>query len=172
MTNGRRLTLTNFEKKSSVCASSFLKRQAWNTKMTIKVHEKLLLTGAAGCLGKALRERLKANCSALRLSDIQAVGKAADAEEIILADLADAAAVDAMVRGVDAIVHLGGISVEGPFGPILQANILGFTTCTRPRASTASSAWCLPVPTTSPAFTGKTRPSPPTIRPGPTACTA
>ena len=37
----------------------------------------------------------------------------------------DAAAVDAMVAGVEAIVHLGGISVEGPFGPILQANIVG-----------------------------------------------
>ena len=94
-------------------------------KMTIKVHEKLLLTGAAGGLGKALRDRLKANCSVLRLSDIQAFGKAVDGEEIILADLADAAAVDAMVKGVDAIIHLGGMSVEGPFGAILQANILG-----------------------------------------------
>ena len=36
-----------------------------------------------------------------------------------------AAAVDAMVQGVNAIVHFGGMSVEGPFEPILQANILG-----------------------------------------------
>ena len=93
--------------------------------MTIKVHEKLLLTGAAGGLGKALRDRLKANCSTLRLSDVQAFGEAASGEEIVLADLADAAAVNAMVAGVDAIVHLGGVSVEGPFGPILQANMLG-----------------------------------------------
>jgi len=93
--------------------------------MTIKVHEKLLLTGAAGGLGKALRERLKANCSVLRLSDVQAFGEAAVGEEVVLADLADATAVNEMVKGVDAIVHLGGMSVEGPFGPILQANILG-----------------------------------------------
>lgn len=93
--------------------------------MTIKVHEKLLLTGAAGGLGKALRERLKANCSVLRLSDVQPFGAAAANEEVVLADLADSAAVHAMVQGVDAIVHLGGVSVEGPFGPILQANILG-----------------------------------------------
>lgn len=93
--------------------------------MTIKVHEKLLLTGAAGGLGKALRDRLKTNCSVLRLSDVQAFGEAAAGEEVVLADLADAAAVNDMVKGVDAIVHLGGISVEGPFGPILQANILG-----------------------------------------------
>ncbi|MEO6017184.1 MAG: NAD(P)-dependent oxidoreductase [Polaromonas sp.] len=93
--------------------------------MTIKVHEKLLLTGAAGGLGKALRERLKANCTVLRLSDVQAFGEAAAGEEVVLADLADAAAVSRMVEGVNAIVHLGGVSVEGPFGPILQANILG-----------------------------------------------
>lgn len=93
--------------------------------MTIKIHEKLLLTGAAGGLGKALRERLKANCTVLRLSDRQDFGAAAAGEEVVLADLADADAVDAMVKGVNAIVHLGGISVEGPFTPILQGNIVG-----------------------------------------------
>ncbi|MBI2728827.1 MAG: NAD(P)-dependent oxidoreductase [Polaromonas sp.] len=93
--------------------------------MTIKVHEKLLLTGAAGGLGKALRQRLKANCTTLRLSDLQDFGAAEAGEEVVLANLADAAAVDAMVKGVDAIIHLGGISVEGPFTPILQGNIIG-----------------------------------------------
>lgn len=93
--------------------------------MTIKVHEKLLLTGAAGGLGRALRERLKLNCTTLRLSDREDFGAAQTGEEVVLADLADAAAVDAMVEGVNAIVHLGGVSVEGPFTPILQANILG-----------------------------------------------
>ena len=93
--------------------------------MTLKVHQKLLLTGAAGGLGQALRERLKANCAVLRLSDVKAFGAVGPSEEMVLADLADPAAVDAMVSGVDAIVHLGGISVEGPFAPILQANILG-----------------------------------------------
>ena len=93
--------------------------------MTIKAHEKILLTGAAGGLGKALRPRLKANCTVLRLSDVQPFGDAQAGEEVVLADLADAAAVNTMVKGVDAIVHMGGISLEGPFGPILQANILG-----------------------------------------------
>lgn len=93
--------------------------------MTIKVHHKLLLTGAAGGLGTALRERLKANCNVLRLSDKVGFGAAQAREEVMLADLADADAVSAMVQGVDAIVHLGGISVEGPFQPILQANIVG-----------------------------------------------
>ena len=93
--------------------------------MTIRVHRKLLLTGAAGGLGKILRERLKENCDVLRLSDIADLGAAGDREEIIIGDLADAGVVDSMVKGVDAIVHLGGYSVEGPFQPILQANIIG-----------------------------------------------
>src|SRR5262245_26399508 len=41
------------------------------------------------------------------------------------ADLADGAAVHELLRDVDAVVHLGGVSVEGPFEPILQANIVG-----------------------------------------------
>ena len=93
--------------------------------MTIKAHQRLLLTGAAGALGQMLRNRLKTNCHTLRLSDRLAFGAAQEGEEVVLADLADADAVHAMVAGVDAIVHMGGISVEGPFAPILQANIVG-----------------------------------------------
>jgi len=93
--------------------------------MTIKNHHRLLLTGAAGGLGRELRARLQANCTVLRLSDRESLGEPAANEEIMLADLADAAAVHAAMAGVDAVVHLGGVSVEGPFGPILQANIVG-----------------------------------------------
>jgi uronate dehydrogenase len=31
----------------------------------------------------------------------------------------------ALLQDVDAVVHLGGVSTEGPFDPILQANIVG-----------------------------------------------
>ncbi len=93
--------------------------------MTIKLHRRLLLTGAAGGLGRILRERLKANCDILRLSDIADLGPAAEGEELAPGDLADAAAVDRMVAGTEAIVHLGAYSVEGPWQPILQANIVG-----------------------------------------------
>jgi uronate dehydrogenase len=93
--------------------------------MTIKVHHRLLLTGAAGALGVVLRERLKANCDVLRLSDRGNLGAAGAGEEIMVADLADADAMGQTVQGCDAIVHMGGMSQEGPFGPILQGNILG-----------------------------------------------
>lgn len=93
--------------------------------MTIKVHHRLLLTGAAGGLGTALRERLKANCDVLRLSDRGKLGTAGPAEEVSVADLAEAQAIYQTVQGCDAIVHMGGMSQEGPFEPILQGNILG-----------------------------------------------
>ena len=86
---------------------------------------RLLLTGAAGGLGRVLRPRLKPLCRILRLGDIAAMGAAGAGEEIFVAPLQDAAAVDAMVDGSEAIVHLGGVSVEGPFAPILEANIVG-----------------------------------------------
>ena len=86
---------------------------------------RLLLTGAAGGLGRELRGRLKAYCDTLRLSDIADLGAAAPGEEVRPARLEDAAAMRALLDGVDAVVHLGGYSVEGPWEPILQANIIG-----------------------------------------------
>jgi uronate dehydrogenase len=93
--------------------------------MSILSHNRILLTGAAGGLGQALRPRLKANCQILRSADRVAFGLAGEQEEFVLADLADASAVMAMMQGVDAVVHLGGVSTEAAFAPILQANILG-----------------------------------------------
>ncbi len=86
---------------------------------------RLLLTGAAGNLGRELRQRLKRYCDALRLSDVQAVDAAAHGEEVVTANLADATAVHALAADVDAIVHLGGVSTEQPWQPILEANIVG-----------------------------------------------
>jgi len=91
----------------------------------VPTFDRLLLTGAAGGLGRVLRPRLKRLCRVLRVSDIAAMDPAAEGEEVVVAPLEDAAAVHALVAGVQAIVHLGGISTEGPFAPILQANIVG-----------------------------------------------
>ena len=85
----------------------------------------LLLTGAAGGLGRELRTRLRPYCETLRLSDVQELGPASEGEELRPARLEDAAAMRELLAGVDAVVHLGGYSVEGPWEPILQANIIG-----------------------------------------------
>ncbi|BFO55926.1 NAD-dependent epimerase/dehydratase family protein [Acidovorax sacchari] len=88
--------------------------------------QRLLLTGAAGGLGHVLRERVRPFAEIVRLSDIAEMEPARDgSEEVVVCDLADKAAVDALVAGCDAIVHLGGVSVERPFEQILEANIKG-----------------------------------------------
>jgi uronate dehydrogenase len=86
---------------------------------------RLLLTGAAGGLGRVLRTSLEPFAHTLRLSDIADLGVAKAHEEIVRCDLADKAAVDNLVKGVDAIVHMGGLSTEHSFEQILEANIKG-----------------------------------------------
>ena len=82
----------------------------------------VLLTGAAGGLGTLMRDLLPAHGYELRLMDLLPVEGAPDA---ITADLADKDAVREAVRGVDAIIHLAGISLEASFEKILRANIEG-----------------------------------------------
>ncbi|MFP5500534.1 MULTISPECIES: NAD(P)-dependent oxidoreductase [unclassified Pseudomonas] len=87
---------------------------------------RLLLTGAAGGLGKVLRERLRPYAKVLRLSDIADMAPAADdSEEVLPCDLSDKQAVHQLVEGVDAILHFGGVSVERSFEEVLGANICG-----------------------------------------------
>ncbi|WP_038740964.1 NAD-dependent epimerase/dehydratase family protein [Burkholderia pseudomallei] len=86
---------------------------------------RILLTGAGGNLGKALRARLKQYADIVRVSDVAGVESAHEQEEVVQCNLADAKAVHALMEDVDAVVHLGGVSVERPFEEILPANIQG-----------------------------------------------
>ncbi|GGY90839.1 NAD-dependent epimerase/dehydratase family protein [Streptomyces nitrosporeus] len=82
----------------------------------------VLLTGAAGGLGTLMRGLLPAYGYELRLFDVVPVEGEPDA---VVADLCDKEAVREAVRGVDAIIHLAGISLEAPFEKILRSNIEG-----------------------------------------------
>jgi uronate dehydrogenase len=84
----------------------------------------VLITGAAGDVGGRLAALL-ADAYRLRLSDLKRPAGLAAGTPFVAADLADLAAVEAAVAGVDAIVHLGGFSVEGPWETILTSNIIG-----------------------------------------------
>lgn len=96
-----------------------------NTPATALHFKRLLLTGAAGQLGQVLRPRLKAYCDMLRVSDMSTPSPAQAGEEVVTAALQDAQAVLALLADVDAVVHLGGISTEQPWEPILAGNIMG-----------------------------------------------
>ncbi|BCF93433.1 NAD-dependent epimerase/dehydratase family protein [Paraburkholderia largidicola] len=90
-----------------------------------KPFRRLLLTGAGGNLGRQLRDALAGWADIVRVSDIVPVSAAAAHEEASVVDLADRDAVMRMVEGVDAIVHLGGISIDAPFDDLIEANIRG-----------------------------------------------
>jgi uronate dehydrogenase len=86
--------------------------------------KRVLLTGAAGDVGRRLR-KLLGSVYELRLSDIKTPADLRADERFVPADLADLAQVEAAVDGVEGIIHLGGFSVEGPWETILQSNIIG-----------------------------------------------
>jgi uronate dehydrogenase len=87
---------------------------------------RVLLTGAAGDVGTRLRPMLLEAYGALRLSDLREPAvPPRPGETFVRADLADPAQVAPIVEGIDAIVHLGGFSVEGPWETILSANVVG-----------------------------------------------
>jgi uronate dehydrogenase len=89
------------------------------------VYGRLLLTGAAGGLGRVLRPAMRAWAAHLRVSDIAPLGTAASGEECVACDLAEEHGMRRLLEGVDGVVHMGGISTDKPFGPILEANIAG-----------------------------------------------
>lgn len=86
---------------------------------------RLLITGAAGQLGRVMRKRLAPLADTIRLADLARLDPPERDEECMSCDLSDAAAVHEMVAGCDGIVHLGGVSVERPFDQILGGNIVG-----------------------------------------------
>jgi uronate dehydrogenase len=80
----------------------------------------VLITGATGDVGTHLARELAGKYK-LRLSDKRPL----KAKNFVRADVSKMADALKITKGVDAIVHLGGYSVEGPWEGILQANIIG-----------------------------------------------
>lgn len=89
-------------------------------------YNRILLTGASGYLGTVLRPALRALTPALRLTDLEPPKlEPVKGEEFVRADLSDLKHMQDVMRGVDAVIHLGGVSVEAEWEPVLQANIIG-----------------------------------------------
>ena len=87
--------------------------------------QRVLLTGAAGDIGRRLRRLLPPIYPELRLSDSRKPVDLDPAETFVAAELGNLAEIEQAVDGVDGIIHLGGHSVEGSWETILNANIIG-----------------------------------------------
>lgn len=84
----------------------------------------ILITGAAGSVGTHVRREL-AGKYLLRVSDLRKLKKLNKEEDFVAADITKFSDALRITKGVDAVVHLGGYSVEGPWDAILNANIIG-----------------------------------------------
>jgi uronate dehydrogenase len=93
--------------------------------ITEKKEMHILITGAAGDIGTRLRKLFKGVYPQIRISDISIPADIGPDEEFIAADLSDYAQVEKITAGIDGIVHLGGISIEGSWDAIHKSNIVG-----------------------------------------------
>lgn len=86
---------------------------------------RVLITGAAGNIGRTLRQHLRGRYRLLRLTDIAPQEPAVAGEEVATVDIRDAAAVEASMRGIDCVIHLAGVPEEDSWERILPLNIEG-----------------------------------------------
>jgi len=85
----------------------------------------ILLTGAAGALGRWLRPRLVEKYGKLRVSDKVDPAPLGKGEESVIADISNFEQVSRAVAGCGAIIHFGAYSIEAKWETILPANIVG-----------------------------------------------
>jgi len=87
--------------------------------------KRVLITGAAGLIGRSLRLHLKGVYSELRLADIAPQASAGAGETLLRTDIRDIAQLEAAMEGIDCVVHLAGIPVEGPWETVRDLNLDG-----------------------------------------------
>lgn len=88
-------------------------------------HGVVLLTGAAGKLGQALRPLLAPWCAELRLIDRLPLQIERANEKVFETDLGDVAGLRAAMEGCSAVVHFAGYPREAGWDVLLPANIQG-----------------------------------------------
>ena len=87
--------------------------------------QRVLITGAAGVLGRWLRPRLLERYDLRSADRVDPAPAHNTGETLVKADMADLAAVERIVAGTDGIIHFGGRSIEDEWEEILHSNIVG-----------------------------------------------
>ena len=87
--------------------------------------DRVLITGAAGAIGTALRVGLRPAWRHLRLTDIRPIADPANNEEPIVTDIGDRAALERMMRGVQAVVYMTGVGGDYTLEDLFRVNVRG-----------------------------------------------
>jgi uronate dehydrogenase len=87
--------------------------------------DRVLITGAAGAIGTALRHGLRDGWSRLRLTDARPIKDPAPNEEVVVADVSDRPAIERMMEGVSAVVHLTGVGADYSLEDLFRVNVRG-----------------------------------------------
>lgn len=87
--------------------------------------DRVLITGAAGAIGSALRTGLRATWRHLRLTDIRPIPDPAANEQAITADIADRPTLERMMQDVGAVVHLAGVLGNYTLEDLFRVNARG-----------------------------------------------
>jgi uronate dehydrogenase len=95
------------------------------TEMIDPQSDRVLITGAAGAIGTALRNGLRADWRHLRLTDVRPVKDPTNNEEALVADISDRAALERMMPGVRAVVHLAGMLGNYDLEDLFRVNARG-----------------------------------------------
>jgi uronate dehydrogenase len=85
----------------------------------------ILITGAAGIVGRALRRELAPHHDKLRLLDLQAITDLAPGEEAVVGSITDRAAVREAMQGVEGVVHLAGCTTDAGIDEQIAGNVAG-----------------------------------------------
>lgn len=88
-------------------------------------NDRVLITGAAGAVGTALRVGLRARWQHLMLTDVREIPDPTPNETIVLADIADRAALERMMHGAKAVVHLAGVGGNYTLDDLFRINVRG-----------------------------------------------
>lgn len=86
---------------------------------------KILITGGAGHVGRKLRREFAGRFALIRTFDMAPAEPIGPNEESVVGDIADMAAVESAMQGMDAVIHMAAEPNEAPIETILPANVIG-----------------------------------------------
>ena len=83
------------------------------------------MTGAAGVIGTAIRPYLLERYRSVRLLDHRDIPLPQSGEDIVVADIRSAEAMELAMQGIDCVIHLAGIPKDDTWPALRDANIDG-----------------------------------------------